>query len=81
MIDLKKNEIIKIEKVNERIRYCNVCRGGTNLKKSKTTKLNEDIKMYELSFGNNNFYMTVSLCERCLNNFAEILWKFLEEEK
>ena len=71
-------KILKIKKANDFSRRCNVC--GKSIYDSKTNNLSKDNKMHELSFGRNNFSTTVCLCTECLNDFAEILWKYLEEE-
>ena len=74
-------KILKIEKSPNNIisRYCNVC--GRDVYDSKANNLNEDNKMHELSFGKNNYATVICLCTKCLNDFADALWKYLEEEE
>lgn len=68
-----KTKILKIEKFNK-FGFCNVC-GENNLNEN-----NEIREMHKLSFGRNNYATKIYLCTKCLNNFAEILQKHLEEE-
>lgn len=76
---IKENEIIEIEKVKSHNRYCNVCNNEITEEASGGT-LNVDNRTHELRFGRNRHSTTISLCSRCLNNFAEVLWQYLEEE-
>lgn len=74
----RSGEIIEIKKERDKYRYCNVCHELVG--DSVASNFVVDNKMHELSFGRNNHSNTISLCTRCLNNFADLLWQYLEEE-
>ena len=66
-------KILKIEKSNN-FGFFNVC-GENNLRENS-----ENDEIHKLSFGRNGYANKIYLCTKCLNNFAEILQKHLEEE-
>lgn len=61
--------ILEIVPQPDKYLSCNIC------KHPKTKG-----KYSELCFGKDNSTITIRLCDRCLNDFAEVLWKYLEEE-
>ena len=61
--------ILKIKRTKER--YCNVCTKHTDSKQP----------VNELLFGYNNSSISVILCDDCLNQFSDKLWKYLEGRK
>ena len=62
--------ILEIKRTKER-RYCNVCAKHTDNKQP----------VNEIMFGYNNSSISVILCDDCLNQFSDKLWKYLEEKK
>lgn len=70
--------ILEIKRMTSGYRYCNVCREEVHDESVQNFVIGN--KGHELSFGRNNFSTTVCLCTKCLNNFADLLWRYLEEE-
>lgn len=76
--DDRGGEIISITTIRGKYSYCNVCHkeiGGES-----ADNLSIGNKAHELSFGSNNYSNTICLCTRCLNNFVDLLWQYLDEE-
>lgn len=59
--------IIDLKECEDRYLSCNCC-------------FNKDqaAKVHELRFGRNNNSISIRMCNSCLNEFAERLWKYLE---
>lgn len=70
----KVNKILKIVKTDEYY-SCNIC----------AKRCNEEVEgeyatdsMHEISFGMDNHSTTVHVCTECLNEFSDVLWRYLE---
>lgn len=72
------NEILEIKRMASGYHYCNVCHEEVHDECVQNFVVGN--KGHELAFGRNNFSTTVCLCTKCLNNFADLLWQYLEEE-
>lgn len=73
------NKILKIERTTGGHHYCNICHELVGDEQVDNFVVGN--KGHELAFGRNNFSITVCLCSKCLNQFADLLWQYLEEEK
>lgn len=74
----RSGEIIAVQRMHGKHHYCNVCHKEVGDEQVDNFVVGN--KAHELSFGRNNHSNTICLCTRCLNNFADLLWQYLEEE-
>ena len=73
---MKDNRILKIERSTDKYRQCNVCGNDVNDHECNQQLVDDNI-MHELRFGKDHHSITVCLCNRCLNDFAEKLWEYM----
>lgn len=66
-------KILEISRCKDKHRSCNVC--GNEIHKGRCHVV------HELNFGKNNQNISIAICSDCLNEFADNLWKYLEEDK
>lgn len=71
-------KILNICRCKDKHRDCNVC--GNKIHRKNQQELVNGTIIHEISFGKNNQSITVAICDNCLNEFADKLWKYLEED-
>ena len=63
------NAIVKVIRTKER--FCNICGRHTR----------EKCQVNEIVLGRNNQSLSVVMCDKCLDKFADVLWGYLEQRK
>lgn len=76
---MKIKKVLKVEISRDKHCSCNVCCKRVSEKETNKDYVAEE--MYDLYFGKENFCTVIRLCNECLNEFADILWNFLERGK
>lgn len=61
-------KILTVHKSNDRYRHCNVC-----------CSHDEKKVVNELMFGHDGQSISVMICDKCLSEFADKLWEYLDE--
>lgn len=62
--------IIEIVPHPDKYLSCNICRTPNNKE-----------GFHEISLGKDNNSLSIRMCDRCLNDFADKLWQYMEEGK
>ena len=69
-------KVLKVGISRDRSCSCNAC-----YKRVSETEENKSViakEMYDITLGSSRHVSVVRLCDECLNEFADILWQFLE---
>lgn len=66
--------IMRVKKCKDQLCSCNVCLKSTS---DQTLQW----PMHEIQFGYNNSTTSITICSMCLNDFSDLLWKYMMTEE
>lgn len=71
--------IMRVQRSTDKYCSCNIClkRAGDQDKE----EMAEHWTMHELQFGRDKTTQSIRICSECLNDFSDLLWKYMMTEE